>query len=29
MTNIIIAGAGTMGVVLTRLFAQGGCLVTL
>ena len=29
MTNILVAGAGTMGVVLTRLFAQGGCLVTL
>ena len=29
MTNILVAGAGTMGVVLTRLFAQSGCPVTL
>ena len=29
MTNILVAGAGTMGVVLTRLFAQGGYETTL
>ena len=29
MTNIVVAGAGTMGVVLTRLFAQSGYPVTL
>ena len=29
MNNILVAGAGTMGVVLTRLFAQSGCPVTL
>ena len=29
MTNILVAGAGTMGVVLTRLFAQSGYSVTL
>ena len=29
MTNILVAGAGTMGVVLARLFAQRGYAVTL
>lgn len=29
MNNIVVAGAGTMGVVLARLFAQGGYAVTL
>ena len=27
--HIVVAGAGTMGTVLTRLFAQAGCTVTL
>ena len=29
MNNILVAGAGTMGVVLARLFAQSGCETTL
>ena len=29
MTSILVAGAGTMGVVLARLFAQKGCQTTL